>query len=129
MCITVKGRFRVLRNLLGRKYGFKVFHVFLDGEFGGELCSRKTVRLKGSWLDAKDFAPTGDEKQSVLTPEYEPGWHIFNKRKDAEIWRDPVFNADRVVVKVLVRKVREKGVIHVSGEFLKCFIADEIFIP
>lgn len=128
MCITVKGRFRVLRNLLGRKYGFKVFRLFDDGTYGGELCGKKVVRPEGSWLDAKDFAPTSYEKYSVLTPDYVPGWHVFKKKADAEIWRDPVFAEERVVVKVFVRKVREKGFLRVHGDFLDCFIADRIFI-
>ena len=130
MCITLYyGKlFRVLRDKLGRQYGWKVFRVLRDGSYAGEYCGTKTTRPKGKWLKAQCYSPLGYEMQMAATIQnYTVGWHLFRKRSEAKRWgRNRTYNE---VVKVLVRKARDMGYVNVHGNILQCFIADEIFIP
>lgn len=130
MCITLylKKAFRVLRDKEERQYGWKVFRLGLGGEFVGEYCGCKTVRPQGKWLKSKDFIPSANQMPYASTiHDYEPGWHVFRRKIDAKKWCG---NRGGVVVRVLVREVRERGfATTLDDSRLDCFIADEIFIP
>lgn len=130
MCITLylKKTFRVLRDKLGRQYGWKVFCLIQNGKYGGDYCGYRTVRPRGKWLKAQDFTPEGSELSCAMRIyDYEPGWHVFKKKKDAVSWGSLAITKE--IVKVLVREVREKGYVWIDDAHVHCFIADEIFIP
>jgi len=119
--------FRVLKDRLGRQYGWKVFGARADGTFVGDYCGYRTVRPKGKWLKAQDFTPSRYESGGAMSiNNYRPGWHVFRKRESAMGWGSLAIT--KKIVKVLVRKVREKGFVNVHGR-ADCFVADEIFIP
>jgi len=131
MCINLNllKTFRVLKDSSGRQYGWKVFRMGDNGEYLGDYCGYRTVRPVGRWLKAKDFTPLPHEMPNAMTIiDYDPGWHMFVRRGDAKKWGT---NTPRIkIVKVLVRKVREKGYAYgTQNSHLDCFIADEIFIP
>lgn len=130
MCITLwYGKpFPVLKDSKGRLYGWKVFRQTHSGNLYGEYCGTKTVRPRGKWLKAKAFSPVSEEMESAACIyAYEAGWHLFTRRSEAGRYGGA--NSHNRIVKVLVRKVREKGTIMLIHAQLKCFVADEIFIP
>jgi len=124
MNLAVKA-FSVLRDKLKRQYGWKVFRVLRDGELAGQYCGIKTSRPKGKWLKSRNFTPVSrnfDMPNAMNIYSYKPGWHVFRTRVGAQHWM-----GSGKIVKVLVRKIREKGC--VGGASSRCFVADEIFIP
>jgi len=81
-------------------------------------------------LNADNFASKIGRFSAATTIEkYKPGWHVFRTRAGANKWRDEMVN--KAVVKVFVRKVREKGraLIDAVGKDRDCFVCDEMFIP
>lgn len=135
MCITLSyGKrhhlhpFPVLKDSKGRLYGWKVFRVLDDGSYVGEYCGTATSRPEDKWLKADDYSPPSHEMESAASIyAYEAGWHVFTRKKEADRYsRASVY---KIIVKVFVRKVREKGYITVLHDQLRCFVADEIFIP
>ena len=131
MCINLylKKVFRVLKDSLGREYGWKVFRLIQNRKYGGDFCGYRTVRPVNVWLKSEDFSPTPVEMPNAMRIyDYEVGWHVFVRREDAKLWKSNSVQSE--VVKVLVQGVREKGFTTTVGSCeLECFIADEIFIP
>lgn len=129
MCMArIDGKFPISAEE-GRLYGYKVFRI-RRGRLYGEFCGRSRVRPSGEWLNASDFdSKSGWFPTAARIEQYEPGWHVFRTRAGANRWRSDVVN--KVVVKVLVRKVREKGKVFAGGVGMHkdCFVCDEMFIP
>lgn len=130
MCITLwYGKpFPVLKDSKGRLYGWKVFRQTQSGKLYGEYCGTNTVRPRGKWLKVDDYSPLPEEMESAARIyNYIAGWHVFTKRREAIRYGGA--NSYNRIVKVLVRKVRERGTIMLIHAQLKCFVVDEIFIP
>lgn len=83
-------------------FGYKVF-VKIKTKLYSEMFSIGTIRPINKWLKAKSKRIRTDFKEN-----YESGFHIFKKRKDAVEWA--CLSNSEVIRKIAYRKVIVSGI-------------------
>ncbi len=110
-------------------WGYKVFRIGKNGKLSGDYSRPRKKRKCNTWLNEKDFRPTGKDLIQMGAQKGGNGWGIFLLKKDANFWRDYADNW-RGKFELKVVKVKFKNILNVGTcQGMPTVLAKEIFIP